>query len=273
MKSFSLVENPINNSETKQLCEIVKNHSTLNSLSIDSCVGPDITGYEMLQMVITAGKNKLQTLNMRDNSISTGGDTFISDFIRRDHFKLVSLNLTGNQLNDDDATNIAEALKGNKHLNTLNIRRNNFTSTGWEALSTAVFDKTSLNAAFHSNHTCTIDFPVSADVTDYVFVANINGFKYGCFRPFLWRHKKIYSILSDRNTWRSNVDHFDDDMPVELLPDMLTAIQKYSTYYVHPTSHNELPENDGWDVEPLLIMFEILQRWDKSLAVFEALSS
>ena len=43
------------------------------------------------------------------------------------------------------------------------------------------------------------------------------------------RQKKIYSVLSSRNRDCSNVEHF-EDVPVELLPDMLQSIQRYSHY-------------------------------------------
>lgn len=67
----------------------------------------------------------------------------------------------------------------------------------------------------------------------------------------------------------SNVDHFDEDMPIELLPQLLSSIRMYSEYY----RAKDVPPQDTRDVKPLSIVFEILQRWDKSLAVFEALSS
>lgn len=41
-------------------------------------------------------------------------------------------------------------------LRSLKISGNDTTSAGWEALSKAVFDKTSLNSAADSNHTCMI---------------------------------------------------------------------------------------------------------------------
>ena len=55
----------------------------------------------------------------------------------------------------------------------------------------------------------------------------------------------------------------------ELLPDMLVSIQKYANYHV-PV---DAPDQADNDVTPVSIVFEILQRWDKSLATFEALSS
>ena len=64
-------------------------------------------------------------------------------------------------------------------------------------------------------------------------------------------------------------DHFDEDMPVELLPDMLTSIQRYSKYH----EAEDGPPKSQNDVIPLSIMYEVLQKWDSSLAVFESLSS
>ena len=45
----------------------------------------------------------------------------------------------------------------------------------------------------------------------------------------------------------------------------MLIIQQYSNYHFGV-------EVDDDDVEPLSNMYDILQRWDKSLAVFEALS-
>jgi len=142
-------------------------------------------------------------------------------------------------------------------------------------LSKAVFDKTSPNSAAVSNHTCCIDFPEN-DTVEFDEVREINGIdsspnhKAQDVDPIYVRQKKIYSILSLRNMFSSNVDHFDEDMPVELLPDMLHSIQRYSNYH---TPVEDAPTQDPTDVKPISLVYEILQRWDKALAVFEALSS
>ena len=52
----------------------------------------------------------------------------------------------------------------------------------------------------------------------------------------------------------------------ELLPDMLVSIQKYANYHV-PV---DAPRQAHDDVKPLSVVYEILQRWDKSLAAFES---
>jgi len=233
----------------------------------------------MLKLIMTSSiTTKLRSLSLCYNDISTGGDTFIADFIRSNS-RLIELELDANKLNDNDATNIAAALKDNTKLRTLNIRENSVTNAGWEALGKTVFDKTSLNSAADSNHTCCIDFP--EDDNEFDGVRKINGTgshsnvrDANCFNPINVRQKKIYHVISSRNRSMSNVDHFDDDMPIELLPDMLHSIQKYADYHsLADNSNRPPPPRDTQDVKPLSIMFEILQRWDKSLSVFEALSS
>jgi len=276
-KQFALHENLMSMDNINQLCEIVKKHPSIEILGLCKCKGEDANGYEMTKQVITAGKTKLQSIDLSENSISTEGDTFISDFLTDDPM-LTVLDLTRNKLDDNDAIMITSALKHNSNLVGLHIGDNNITKTGWKALRKAIFDKTSLNSAADSNHTCKIDFPGG---NHFKYVRTINGVSdrdrdhVGNFDPWIVRQKKIYSILSSRNRGGSNVDYFDEDMPVELLPNMLRSIQKYANYHIPETDEDKeyTPPQDNSDVKPLLIMFEILQRWDKSLAVFEALSS
>lgn len=253
----------------EQLCQIIKTHPAMNLLVLRRCVGEDITAYEMLQMVMTAGIDKLRNINVISNNIRTGGDAFISDFLLNNP-NLVGIILNDNQFDDNDATAIARALKHNKKLRHLDLRGNNITNIGWDALSKAVFDDTSLSSVADSNHTCNISsFPSTFEGID-----EMNGgpeLQLPFDEPYntlFVRQKKVYSILSDRNQRCSNVKYF-EDVPVELLPEILVSIQQYSNYH--------LPENTPGqadrDVMPLSIVCEILQTWDKSLAVFEALSN
>ena len=278
--TFGLMQNAVSNmhNHINRLCEIIKQHQSIKTLALrDMARVGGMTGYQMLRMIMPIGKEKLWAIDLSGNEISTGGDTFISDFLAGNNHALKNLVLKSNQLDDNDAMAVASALKHNKNLRELLISSNNLTNLGWEALSRAVFDKTSLNTAFDSNHTCHIDFPDGNEIID--IIRNSNGKK--LWRPSKLRQKKVYSILSskNRNCSNENIDHFDEGMPVELLPAMLTSIQKYADY--HNADSNSLPDNTylsppprgTQDVKPLSVMFEILQRWDKSLAVFEALSS
>ena len=272
-KQFCLHRNSMSMVDVDCLCQIVKDHPSIEILGLSGCKGADANGYEMMKQIMTAGTNNLEVLDISSNEISTGEDSFISDFLAKNPI-LESLDLTDNELEDDDAEIIASALKRNYELRSLKMDDNNITNTGWDALSKAVFDKTSLNSAADSNHACKIDFP-SDQKYDHVRRINGDDSSERYLYPKYVRQKKIYTVLSQRNKNSSNIDSFDEDMPAEILPAMLLSIQKFANYHVTETDEEEesTPSQDTRDVNSLSIMFEILQRWDKSLAMFEALSS
>ena len=176
-----------------------------------------------------------------------------------------------NQFDDNDALSITKALKQNLYLRQLDLRYNNITKVGWKALGKAEFDNTSLNAAAYSNHTCAIEYPSVEDDDEIRGVdtseMNNNPLSEMHLHPRYVRQKKIYSALSKRNRELSNVGHF-EDVPVELLPDMLQSIQRYSHYRV---GDPDISQGFG-DVKPLSIVYEVCRNWEESIAVFEALS-
>ena len=262
--------------DINKLCKIVKEHPSIESVGLNGCKGDNIDGYEMLQKIMNAGKNKLETITLSNNHIRTEGGTFISDFLAKNPI-LESLYLDENKLNDQDALVIAKALKQNTNLRFLRLTGNNFTKTGWVALRKAEFDDSSLNAASDSNHTCSIIYPPDgSDSIEGLDISKMNGERNGAaaFNQTWMRSKKIYSILSSRNRDNSNVKHF-DDVPVEILPDMLDSIQEYSKYHIPETEEDKefTPPQNGNHVNPLSLVYEVCRNWDESLAVFEALSS
>jgi hypothetical protein len=216
---------------------------------------------------MTAGESKLKSIDLSNNDISTGGSTFIADFLATNPV-LERLFLENNQLDDKDAKSIAVALKHNTNLRVLDIIGNgNITNSGWDALRKAEFDSTSLNAASDSNHTCSI-------LTDYHEGMNgdpdtWNESPRTHFVPAAVRQKKIYSILSSRNRECSNVQHF-SDVPVEFLPDMLGSIQEYSDYHAGDKAP---PKHDEDYVEALSVVYEIMRFWNEAFSVYEALGS
>jgi len=264
-KHLCLNGNDMSTLDIDLLSTIVETHPFIEKLELSGCKGDRVDGYDMLQKIMRAGKSKLKLLDMSNNDISTGGDTFISEFLA-DNPILESLHLRGNQLDDNDAIMIASALKHNTNLKMITLKFNfnqKITSAGWDALGKAVFDERSLNSANDSNHSCRISFPSDEGIG----VQNINGDPNSTdwIHPLNVRQKKIYLVLSSRNRTMSNVENFDEDLSSELLPDMLSSIQTYSDYY--------FADNPRRDVHnPLSITYEILKHWDKALAVFEALS-
>ena len=167
---------------------------------------------------------------------------------------------------------IASSLKHNKTLIFLYLQGNDVTNEGWMTLRNAIYDDTSLNAAANSNHTCCIDFPSDDDDDEDQFLdvleMNDSGDSDYCFIPKYVRQKKVYSLLSSRNRNCCNVEYL-EDVPFELLPDMLRSIQQYSKYYVRKNA----PVQNSHDVKPLSIVYEMCRYWDESLAVYETLST
>ena len=272
LKTFSLQNNHFNSMDNiNTLCKVVKDHPSINHLKLDNSKGEDINGYEMLHLVVNAGRNKLQSVDLANNSISTKGGTFISDFLAKSTI-LESLSLEGNQLDDQDALNIVGALKHNENLRFLRLTDNNITKTGWLALRKAEFDDSSLNAAAaDSNHMCNIKYPPDgSDLIEGLDIIEMNGNRIceHAYHPIYVRQKKIYSVLSTRNRDCSNVKHL-DDVPVAILPDMLDSIQSYSN---HRDGDSNLSQAIG-HAQPLSIVYEICRHWEDSLATFEALSS
>jgi len=278
MKELCLEDNPINSmKDIERLCQIVRRHPSLRILTLCNCKGVDINGYEMLKIIMNAGKRKLELIDLSNNSISTGGSVFISDFLATNPKKMESLFLEGNQLDDNDAIGIAGALKQNTNLRFLDLTNNiNITRTGWMALRKTEFDDTSLNAASDCNHSCNIKYPSDEEDENNMIVgldtSEMNGDRNcnNAFHPHFVRQKKIYSILSSRNRDCSNVEHF-DNVPVELLPDMLYTIKEYSNY---PDGDNNMSISKvRGHVSPLSLVYEVCRHWEESLAAFEALSS
>ena len=128
-----------------------------------------------------------------------------------------------------------------------------------------------MNSAADSNHTCAIWYPPEDEEIQWLDTSEMNGDPDPsvAFEPMNVRQKKIYSVLSSRNRECSNVGHF-DDVPVEFLPDILKCLQQYSNYH---TEEDAPPQDIMNDVDPLSLVYEICRYWDKSLAVYELLSS
>jgi len=270
LKRYILVNNEFDSmDDIERLCQIVETHPSIEMLNLHGCKGMNVDDYEMLKMVMRAGMYKLDVLDLSKNGIGNENGQFVAGFMTNNH-RLQVLDLSDNKLDDNDAKWIARSLKENTNLRTLNLKENNFTNTGWTALRKAELDDTSLNAASDSNHTCAIEYPSVEDDEEIEGVdtseMNNNPFSQMHLDYLYVRQKKIYSVLSSRNRDCSNVKHF-EDIPVELLPDILQSIQRYAKYH----EEEDISQVRG-HVQPLSIVYELCRHWEESLAAFETLS-
>ena len=106
---------------------------------------------------MNAGASKLKSIDFSSNGITTGGNTFIADFLATNPI-LEHLVLESNRLDDEDAESIAGALKHNTNLRYLVMQGNDMSASGWNALCKAEFDPTSLNTAADSNHSGLVQY-------------------------------------------------------------------------------------------------------------------
>ena len=97
----------------------------MKELNFDSCVlEPD----EINALVNAIKKNKvLKSLNLQKSNLSSMGIDAITPPLAS---RLTSLNVSMNQLQKTDAKRIAEVLKENKILKTLDVSKNRFGSQG-----------------------------------------------------------------------------------------------------------------------------------------------
>eukprot|EP00581_Thalassiosira_minuscula_P015687 CAMPEP_0183734236 /NCGR_PEP_ID=MMETSP0737-20130205/43271_1 /TAXON_ID=385413 /ORGANISM="Thalassiosira miniscula, Strain CCMP1093" /LENGTH=511 /DNA_ID=CAMNT_0025967687 /DNA_START=126 /DNA_END=1658 /DNA_ORIENTATION=+ len=264
LEEFSLTQNAIHKREdVERLCQIVQVHPSINQIKLHGCVAGQINGYEMLCSIIRAGGAKLKYLSFCSNGVSTNGTqgcTFLSDFVASNP-ALETLLLEGNQFEDRDATVIAKALKRNTNLRFLTLQNNLLTRTGWVTLHRAKYDSSSLAAAAACNHTCEIEYDDRSNG-----LSQIDSTEYN---PKAARAKKIYHVLSRRHRMGRGVEDRDvngnlrylEGVPLEFLPDMLIAIQRYSVYHLLDGGAIGTPDRDELDVDAVSIVYEIMRKW------------
>lgn len=238
----------VDNIEITNICSSVHRHPSLFDLSLSNCFG-DGLGDEMLDSLLTSSEFKLQRLAIRFNGITSRGITLLSEFLATDP-TLKCLELDGNDLGDNDAESLGNALRRNTTLRRLNLFNNeSITDVGKESFRLALNDDRSLNSISDSNHSC--------------YIVRV-GFDWNMIPPWCtirtWdmndlrkqtemnRAQKFYKVLHRRNKSMTNVQHF-NGIDVKILPHMIVAVHRYWNLY--------LPLNS------LSIVYEVMRKWEK----------
>jgi len=256
LKEFYMANNQLRGMENaRSLLDAIISHPSIESVRLEGCLGGDINGYDVLCYLIDSGKN-FHSIDLENNNIRTGGGTAISDYITR-NAPLCYLLLSNNDLNDDDALLIAEALKYNTNLQSLLLGGNNITSLGIEALYKVIYDPTNLNTLAGCNHTCNIE-GCRIEGSDFFNDANLDNTS---DKPRFNRGKKICRLLINRHKEGSNVQHlnaeFEDEdgggssLTLKIIPTVLETVHRYCTVGLLFTK----------TIAPLSITYEILRGW------------
>ena len=276
-----LQDNPIDRRDERDLMLAINRHSNIKSVMVNNCCGRRV--YLLSEFI---SRNKLMSINMCNNGLR------LSATMRRSLFEYLACNtslkilfLHGNKLNDADADHLGPALQENNTLQHLSLSKNDFTVAHSGRLfgdalrinrtlktlildrqiageiQSALVDSSNLNAAADSNHTCFV--PYRCTQRELKVTNERNDTKGN-------RHRKIYNVLVRRHLLgMSNVQHF-DDIDVNLLPEVLLAVQMYSTASTHSTSTSYC---NNKSVNALSIVHEIMLKWDKALTLYETLGS
>lgn len=239
LKQFYWGNNPIHSmNDANHLVEAVISHPRIYCIHLPKCFGENVDVYSILCTLLASGK-EFSRIKLKSNDIQTGWGTEIPDFLATNP-PLNRLVLTNNHLDDNDAVLIARSLKRNTNLRRLGLGHNGITDIGRDALSSTIFDSTSLNAVEASNHSCSIE----GLYFDSIVLNNVGDCKVN-------RERKIYSLLSTRNREGTNVQHLDAEFEdLKLVPKVLEAVRHYAVY-----------GSSVDDVHPLSIMYEALRSW------------
>jgi len=248
--SFSWSGNTIEDTnDSSHLIKAINNLPSLDTITISNSFTGDVDAYNLLCSLLE-GNEHCERIEFQFNNMWTMGGARLSEFLATNPI-LCHLDLSGNSLNDGDATLIVDSLKLNSNLRDLVIGGNEITDVGYNALRDAIFDSSSLNSAVDSNHTCQIIGPDFGDIP-----ANISDI------PGSNRKAKIYSIMCSRNRDGSNAHYLDlelGDDSLKFVPNVLECIDRCAD-----------PEHylDG-TVPPLSILYEVLRSW-KIPSIYEA---
>ena len=258
LESFKWVNNPVNcRGYGIKLANTILNHPSLCTIVIHhfftGTTEDELNGHIMLCRLLSASRwtetaakrlgpfpngDKEIELVFTNNNVRTMGSTHIPDFID-ENSPLAYLNLSGNHLNDNDARFIADALRVNTKLKSINLGANNITSVGFNALKIAIFNTSSLNAVADSNHTCTIK-GVGVEPS---WINNKSNEKQ------VNRDRKLFTLLSTRSHEGSNVSLLDKELGEDSLKFAPKVLGFLNTY------HHQM------FTRRLAITFDILRNW------------
>ena len=132
----------------EQLFNTVKAHPYLHYLSMSSCTIGDKSN--VLSSILHSGMTQIV---LNKNNIGSKGAGIIAQYVETNP-SLECLELDKNKLNDADAIQLSRALRKNRNLKALFVRGNDFTVSGVKSFFTAIFDSSSMNAIYASNHSC-----------------------------------------------------------------------------------------------------------------------
>eukprot|EP00956_Cyclotella_meneghiniana_P003404 scaffold4111_cov43-Cyclotella_meneghiniana.AAC.1 len=231
------------------LCKALNSNGYLQKVIFTDC---DIVEDSFREIFKKLKSKTIERIEVEQfNGLPNLGPTDMSEFLSS-NLSLSELSLCDNAFNEQDIVYMSNSLRHNTTLRKLCITHTN-PPNNWDLLESIIFDCSSLNTAFYSNHHTRLRYSWSLDRCN----SNIEKFNM-CNDPILNRRKKVYTILSRRNRSRKNAALFDSDgISIKQIPQILPLLKPFSEHHLH--DEDAIQGDD--EVVPLSIAYEIMRDW------------
>ena len=241
--------------DVEELCEAINTKCSMEALQLTDCESEE--GVSLVEIFNKLKSKSLQKINLNDNA---------GDWRPADMLEFLSSNPSLRELgfrqyihifNEQIIVNISDALRHNATLRKLRLLWVHNTLNNCHLLESVIFNRTSLNAIYDSNHHCNIVLFGRGDIPSDIH-------KFNTYRdPILNRRQKIYNILSNRNRRRENAALFESNgIGVKHVPQILALLKPLSEHSLRSQLKdmvNNIPDKD--EVLPLSIAYEIMRDW------------
>eukprot|EP00956_Cyclotella_meneghiniana_P025226 scaffold52200_cov37-Cyclotella_meneghiniana.AAC.2 len=248
LEIFDLNDVTIENSrDIDLLCEVLNNKPSLQKIELMNC---GTEGGVFREIFNKLRPENVHKIDISVNHLSNLRPTDMSEFLSSNP-SLEELDLSNNSFNERDIVYIADAPRHNTTLRSLHFRfrlRFRVPPTNLYLLESAIYDSTSLNAAYDSNHHCRL----------FLHMPGSDIYKFNTYDyPTLNRRKKIYTLLSKRTRRRENASFFEQDgIGIKHIPQILSLLKTFSEHSIETGGRREDDE-----VKPLSIAYEIMRDW------------
>ena len=255
---LSYARNPVDNGQDcRRLVDAIVSHPNISRVYLEGLLRGERNGHDFLVDLLRG--EGMKSVDFTHCVVKTDGQSTLFDVIKH-HPNLMILRLDDNKLDDEDAINLADALRYNRVLCELSLRGNEFTHLGEDVLKKVIYDDSSLNAAADSNHVCTIE---GFDSWEESEVYN-NASEYDENEQKLNRARKIFDLLEERNKQGTNVHHLEVEMgddTLKIVPLTLAAVQMYGERRSKQREWNGNNNVTREDAPELSITYELLRSW------------
>ena len=207
---------------------------------------------------------RLKTVDIVDCNATAGGTCEgLANIIRNDLSKLEIINLDGNPINDECVSVLCQALKQNTSVRTIHLHdMDEITDDGWKLFKNLVFDRSSIESVYLSNHTLR---EIKGHPQDPYDPAYINKMPGHTTQAYL---KVIRFLTNDRyydlnnGTWERSVvwELGDDCFNVQPFVDYDVEIMPYILGFFGTKAQSEACNNFVY--KPLFFIYQLLRLWD-----------